>query len=290
MINELKFNLLSIVIILLILKSVGWSKEQSSVYRQENEIKLDLPVSRYSDVWNFLKSEEFKNRIDASLESTVSEESFSDIYFDNKNLYFLKNEHGIRHRVRSFDNDPNHPDNLKQLVQVKLSSKKLNSTTRSEIKFVSSPIVRERGYLDQHPLFRLIDRGDRKKFRNFIKGLGQDALELRPLIKIQQKRKRVYLKKNGQAFATITLDLSTSQKFGLTVNFSEVELELNEVAYTLSSKSGRDAMELENNKLRMILKSQFPFLKQDQTPKFNKTINLFVSKNANFKSKLVKDF
>jgi len=52
--------------------------------------------------------------------------------------------------------------------------------------------------------------------------------------------------------------------------FTEMELELNEIRYTLSDEAERKRLEDLNSNIKQQLMTAFPVLQQDQTPKYNK--------------------
>jgi hypothetical protein len=90
---------------------------------------------------------------------------------------------------------------------------------------------------------------------------------------VEQLRKRIYITKREQTFLTITLDYVSSKYKDKSFNFVELELELNEICYTESDSLTRVAMEKITSDIKSDLMAKFPSIKQDQTPKYNKSAN-----------------
>ena len=132
------------------------------------------------------------------------------------------------------------------------------------------------------PFLKYIHRADRDAIERYLVSLGTTSQSLVPSISIQQNRRRVYISESGQTFVTITLDI-VSKKVWPKLSFTEIEIELNEIRFTLGNEQQREWMEKINSKIKENLIKQFPGLVQDQKPKYNKIYEL---KENNFISKL----
>jgi hypothetical protein len=255
--------------------------------RIENEYKYSVPVEIYDSVWNYMKDNYgtkklFLRKSDTSFVSSVSDEAFIDQYFDNKNFQLLSSQNGIRYRTRKVLSDTANRKNNRELMQIKINGIDSNSLNRAEYKYpVKHYTSYDKGY-ESSPFLNLIKKTYREEI---IKKLGQykiDANSLKPFIVVGQNRKRVYIYKGQKAFSTITLDSVTATQNKDKVNFIEIEMELNEIAYTLANVQERKEMEKLNKTVMEDLMAKFPQIKQDQTPKYNKAYNKLKSLNQDF--------
>ncbi len=248
--------------------------------RIENEYKLEVPREKTEAVWKYL-NERYENGspflkgLGSGFTTQFSEEYFVDRYFDNDRLDLLRSESGIRHRSRKVMSDPTHKKDGRQLVQIKLNRPGDLETNRTELKFPVNPEPIAKNAYDHHPLLGLIDRDYRASFLENLQLLGLRPESLWNTITLEQRRRRVYLSKDGQAFATITLDEITSHKWWKTIRFTEIEMELNEIGYTEGSETEKVEMQRVNDLIKNDLFTPFPEIHQDQTPKYNKAFEHF---------------
>jgi hypothetical protein len=152
---------------------------------------------------------------------------------------------------------------------------------RSEIKYPVEPNP-GRDPLSTHPLVGLVAKKYREDFIKTGTDFGLDVMEMWNTITLDQRRRRVYISRVGTPYATITLDDVTSEKFGHKIAWTEIELELNEMLYTLIKPEERKAMEQNNEKIKADILTTFPRIIVDQTPKYNKAYNKFSAQFAAF--------
>lgn len=247
-----------------------------NLMRIENEYKLTVPNDIADKVWTYLNERYedgdalFLKQYDPRFNTSFSTEYFVDEYYDTPDLKLLNAQSAVRHRKRFIPDDTGHRKHGRQMVQIKLNSIDDNALNRGEIKFEVLPSANKR-YL----LLHLVSASERELFKNAMNGIGVNPEKLRPMLLLTQERKRVYISIADTPFATITLDHVSSQKWWSKVDFFEIEMELNEIAYTDSDRETRQQMEAINDELMNDLLKNFPAIKQDQTPKYNKTFSVF---------------
>lgn len=237
--------------------------------RIENEYKLAIPLDKTEEVWAHLhqNNERFKQN---DIEISYSDEYFQDIYFDDANFSLLKNESGLRRRIRIIPLQPNNPKNGRSLIQFKLNRNKVR-TIRTEIKFE----VKDK-YIGSHTHGRpmtLLKNKEKAPYQAVLGKLHLTENDLLVSLIVVQRRRRVYIKLHGEPFATISLDDVTASKWWVTKQFVEVELELNEKLYTISDENTRQRMQVLLDTIKKNLEQKLPYVKQDQTPKYNKMFN-----------------
>lgn len=250
--------------------------------RIENEIKLVVPRSSADSVWQYLQSRysppsSFLAGIDSSLHAVFAEDIFRDQYFDNAEFQLVTMESGVRHRSRVVLTDATSRKNGRELMQIKINHIDGNDLNRGEFKY---PIRHykpggKEAEDDYHPFLGVVKRKSRPAIIERLKTYGIDALTLEPTILITQYRKRLYVYHDTSAFATITLDIDTAFYMGDTTLFTELEMELNEIAYTNNDSTQRGKMEGINSLFQKDLLDHFPAIHQDQTPKYNKAAHAF---------------
>ena len=67
----------------------------------------------------------------------------------------------------------------------------------------------------------------------------------------------------------------TSDRFFHSFIGTEIEIELNEVRYTDADKRERESMQKISDMLTCDLQKTFPYIHQDQTPKYTKVVKCF---------------
>jgi hypothetical protein len=255
--------------------------------RIENEYKYAVPIEIYDSVWRYMRdhygSEKlFLRKKDPSYISFISDEAFIDLYFDNKTFQLLNARNGIRHRTRKVLSDTANRKNNRELMQIKVNAIDSNALNRAEYKYpVRHYSPTDKGY-ESSPFLNLIRKSYRDAISKTLGRLSIDVATLKPFIVVDQSRKRVYIYKGDKAFSTITLDSVTATRNQHTVSFIEIEMELNEIAYTKADDPERKEMEKLNKTILEDLMTRFPQIKQDQTPKYNKAYNKLKGVNQNF--------
>ena len=263
---------LSYLILPLILADEDTSGGFNSV-RLENEYKLDIPAKNLEEVYNYLL-EKYKSPewLSPELSMSLLEEKFVDIYFDTSKLEIYDKWAGVRYRTR-YQNK----EEVKQLIQIKVT---LNKTdlTRQEIKFpVNSNINSKKDLrndpLISHPFFGLVEPHYREDVYNLISSMNIEPSKLKPMLEVTENRRRIYLNNPQGVLITITLDEVTGQKSLFKTKYYELELELNEIQYTSSDSAGRERLNKLTKTIYQDLIQKFPDIKQDQEPKYEKTLD-----------------
>lgn len=246
--------------------------------RIENEYKLSIPVEKTQEVWEYLEKQYGPNRSTLKEEDgfkvSLSDELFYDRYFDTPDLILSEQQNGIRHRMRLIPDNPSHPKHRRSLVQVKLSRPDdPNPLNRTEIKFKVRKSVRQQA--ERLPLLRLIRKTDQVPFLTLLTKHSIPPLKLTEILNLKQRRRRVYIRYRDQDFATITLDEMESKRFFHTFQATEAEIELNEVRYTQAKEEERKTMQGISDGIKFDLEKHFPFIHQDQVPKYTKAVKYF---------------
>lgn len=249
--------------------------------RIENEYKLTVPDSSADQIWKYLQQvyhpqSPFLKSIDSSFQTRFSIEVFTDQYFDNEDMELQKNQNGIRHRIRKVLSDTTSKKNKRELIQIKLNSIDNNPLNRAEYKFPVQYYSIQEDSLNNLPFLGMVKMDKRPELIGLLKSHNINAYTLLPAVKLIQNRRRVYISKDSIDFATITLDDVTAELNHKTAHFTEIEIELNEIAYTRSDSTQRIVMEQINQKMKNDLMARFSCITQDQTPKYNKAYALLL--------------
>ena len=243
--------------------------------RIENEIKLTVPIEIADQVWDYLKKRYdnenlYLKKLDPAFSTQVAIDSFTDRYYDNEEMQLLKMQYGVRHRSRYVLTDPKNKKNERQLLQIKINGIDSNSLNRAEYKYEIKYNGKPDHPMDLHPFYYNIRRDQRALLSKRLEEYGIDGMSLAPTIRIHQIRKRIYVALQNTAFATFTLDYVTANFNDKTAKLVELELELNEINYTMGDSTTRAKMEAINEDIKGDLLKTFPSIVQDQTPKYNK--------------------
>ena len=153
----------------------------------------------------------------------------------------------------------------KTLLQLKLPTADTTGVARQEIKFNPYKKVKSSDRKATHPFWRNVKPGDREEVQLLLGQLQVSGDDLAPEVKLKQIRRRAYVSQNGLPFMTATLDRVQYFYFPYP-EFTELELELNEILYTEADFDQRQAMESINQTIRDRLFLEFPDLQQDQNP------------------------
>jgi hypothetical protein len=262
--------------------------EGVGVMRIENEMKIGVPDSLVEKVWAYLMERyiprpRFLEPPGLVFGAKASDEYFTDVYMDTPELFFLGIKSAVRHRSREIPGDSLNRKDGRQLMQIKLNGLNTgDSTSRGEIKFQIRYYEPSRRHDDSHPVLGIIKRDERPLFAARMAELGVNPLDLRPILTIEQRRRRVYVYDDNGIFLSLTLDNTSTRKWWMREAFTEIELELNEIAYTSAGPQTRKFLEGLNERIREDLVAHFPTLVQNQTPKYNKMYARFTEHHALF--------
>ncbi len=230
--------------------------------RLETEYKLAVPAGDDEAVWRWLSTHYAKAKpaaLGAGWTSNMGEETFRDRYFDVPAGTLLAVRAGLRHRQRFTPKG----ELTKQMVQLKITDD-AGGLLREELKF--KPIE---GGTAEMTLAELVRPTDRARLDTALAQLGVKLVDTQLAFVLSQRRRRLYLLHDGEAFSTITLD-SSYHADGAPATFTEIEVELNEKRYTGASEKERAQMRVVLDSIRADLFRQFPHLEQDQRPKYEK--------------------
>lgn len=241
--------------------------------RIEYEIKLRLPLEQIDDVWDWMlvryKDVSWLNGGGYLFAGKFGDEDFTDTYFDTSDLLLLAENNGVRHRMRTVHSGPAIEKDDRQLIQIKLDRGDATGAARSEIKFNVSSGDDRKGANDSHPLVGLVKRNEVGKFKTTFYTRNIDPYKLKPVLTLNQNRRRIYLSDQTGAFATLTLDLVSTRSWGTNLKWAELELELNEIRYTEANSEIRQKMERVIEKIQGDIQQVFPAIVPNQTPKYN---------------------
>ena len=241
--------------------------------RVEYEVKLQVPLEQIDEIWAWLQRRytdtSWLNQDGCVFQTAFGDEDFTDTYFDTPDLRLLARYEGARHRVRVIHSGPAEHKDGRQLFQLKLDRHDVTGLARSEIKFQVSADEHSLGRENTHPMLRLVSQAQRDEFEATFRALGLDPHDMRPVLILNQQRRRVYLSDQVGAFATLTLDLCSTNSWGTNLKWAEAELELDENRYTEADTAERKRMEQIVEAIQSDLQRAFPAIEQDQTPKYN---------------------
>lgn len=239
--------------------------------RIENEIKLRVPREKTETVWKWMQElfagDQWLDPDKNMFNATFGDEDFEDVYYDTPDLRMLAEESGIRHRTRYVHSGSAADKDGRRLVQAKLNRGDTTGLARSEIKFKVSGGAAG----SDLPLAGMIEESQRGEFEELLGSLGIDPRNIRPVLTLNQNRRRVYVNDRRGAFATLTLDKCSTTSWGTNLGWTDMELELNEIRYTEADPIERQYMEEINMAMLDAILSEFPYIVQDQTPKYNIT-------------------
>ncbi len=241
--------------------------------RIEYETKLRVPLEHLDEAWAWLQVRyadcSWLNQEGYVFQAEFGDEDFTDTYFDTPDLRMLADEGGVRHRRRVIHSGPATNKDGRQLLQIKLDHGDVTGVARAEIKFEVPARGAGRSLDDAHPLLSLVEKSQHDEFYAVFRALNIDPYGMRPILTLEQNRRRIYLNDQVGAFATLTLDLCSTSSWGVNLRWAEAELELNEIRYTEANEAERQRMARVIEKIQADLQLAFPTIVQDQTPKYN---------------------
>lgn len=268
--------------------SAATNPGDAGAVRIEDDYNLQYEVGKSEELINYLKGKyaddsSFAESLGPEFSGSFGDEDFTDTYFDTPGLDLYKRKIGLRHRLRVNRLDPENRKNGRELIQIKLSDDskfedKDNSGSRNEIKF---DVVSERLSAtsdDRHPIIGLIEPSERDDFKARMAELNIDPYKLRPILTLNQRRRRVYLNRNGATFISFSMDDVKSSLLWSRMEFSQMEIELNELAYTEADKKTKEKMQEIRTGMSKDLRKKFSYLSHDQSAKYNKAFDLLAEK------------
>jgi hypothetical protein len=104
--------------------------------------------------------------------------------------------------------------------------------------------------------------------------MGVSPDRVRPFIAIEQQRRRVYFRENGNQFLTVTLDFAKTQKLWVKAKFVQLDIEIGEIAFTLADDAKREKLLAIQGDIFGMIKSRFPDIKRNQVPKVVQMVNV----------------
>lgn len=250
-----------------------------NVLRVEQEDKLWVPVDKADEVWAFMEKrfvtdQAYIKSIDPEFDSYWYLEEFWDTYYDTPTFQLREMQNGVRHRRRINLSNPEHNKSGRELVQIKLNKldaeKPLN---RGELKYEVEPPAQPVDRDDQHPLLHLVKPEHREDFKARLREQALDPYSLKEVLTVHDMRSRIYITKNKLPFMSISFDRADTGIWWAKYNFVEIEPELNEIPYTEGDAATREYMEKVLGQIVSEIRTEFPFIEQNLTPKYNKSFN-----------------
>jgi hypothetical protein len=104
--------------------------------------------------------------------------------------------------------------------------------------------------------------------------MGVSPDRVRPFLAIEQQRRRVYFRENGNQFLTVTLDFAKTQKLWVKAKFVQLDIEIGEIAFTLADDAKREKLLAIQGDIFGMIKSRFPDIKRNQVPKVVQMVNV----------------
>jgi hypothetical protein len=159
------------------------------------------------------------------------------------------------------------------LGQIKLNDISSNDLERGEIKYDIERLPTSNTAEDRHPMIGRVKPEHRKAFVQKLTEIGLDPQSMRPILTVTDIRRRVYVLKDGKAFMSISHDQASADLWWGHAEFCELEPELNEIGFTEADAETRAYMETILHRVLQDLLTKFPDVKQDLTPKYNKSFD-----------------
>jgi hypothetical protein len=116
----------------------------------------------------------------------------------------------------------------------------------------------------------IVKPSHRNEFKQRLVHAGLDPNAMRPILTVNDIRRRVYIRRNNQPFISVSFDDASVDVLWARSHFTEIEPELNEIQFTEANAEGRAYMEKINAHIIGTLMEKFPYLKRDLKPKYNK--------------------
>ncbi len=243
--------------------------------RVEHEDKIVVPKESAEAVWRFLLSYLVEDThalrsLDPQFTSHYNVEEFTDTYFDTPALQMLSRRSGVRHRRRTNLTNSEDRKSGRELMQIKLNDVSGNELERAEVKFEIRYPSEFKSKEDGHPMIGMVKPSQRDDFKGRLTAIGIDPYSMRPILTLRDIRKRIYILRAGKPFMSVSHDSARSELMWGRAEFVEIEPELNEIGYTEAGPEARREMTRISEQIRAAMHAQFPELKRDLTPKYNK--------------------
>ncbi len=234
--------------------------------RIEFEHKLAIPEGKSEELWTYLKST-------FTEQTALSDEHFEDTYYDTSDFAILDSRGALRRRKRINLTNSEDRKHGRSLIQLKLPGGEV--AARKEIKFE----VKEK-YVESAlttPLSVIIKDRDRGEFVQGLESMKLTERDLSVVFTLMQRRRRIYISRNNQPLMTLSLDQVEVRKWLISVSFEELEIEINEKAYTAASETERLEMKAESERVLSKIQTFMP-MQVDQSSKYQKSLNLIEKK------------
>jgi len=253
-----------------------------NIVRVEQEDKITVPADKADEVWAFLlhylhEDTASLKKLDPNFTSYWSEELFIDTYYDTPSLQVHERRGGVRHRRRKNLTNPNDRKSGRELMQIKINDLSDNQLERGEVKYEIQYPKMINSPEDAHPMLGIVKPSHREDFKARLTKLGFDPHSMRPILTINDIRRRVYVRRNNEPFLSVSFDNASASTLWAKWHFYEIEPELNEIPFTEGDEATRAYMEKINTEIINTLMTKFPYLKRELTPKYCKAFNAFES-------------
>ncbi len=253
--------------------------------RIEEEEKLLVPIELQDKVWDFLyknyvEDKEHLKKFDPYFNSSFADEYFTDTYFDTRELKLLDKNSSIRHAVKlnitAAEKELGGNDLMQiEIGNVSVSDGELQSMDyHFEVKYHKQVNDED----DKNPVLGIVKRSERDLFRQAASPLKVDFKELKPILTINDFRKKIYINRDDVPFLSISWDRAEARILWAKAEFLEIAPELSEITFTAQDEAGRKYMKEINARIIQEIKDEFPEAAGDLTPKYNKAFSLLAEK------------
>ena len=262
----------------------------TNAVRVEDDFSLHYPAGKSDEIIEYLKKKYVSDRtavktMGPEFTASFGDEDFTDTYYDTRRLDLLKRKTGLRHRLRVNLLDSEDKKSGRELIQLKVSGgDKIadagSDASRNELKFeVTRTPSSGKKAEDNHRLLGYLEADQRLLLARRLKDLVQtDAADTRPILTIEQRRRRVYIERDGETFVSFSVDDVATKRWWARVNFSQMEIELNELAFTNAGEPEREQMRKLRESLITDLTARFSYLEVDSDTKYEKAYNLLAAR------------
>jgi adenylate cyclase class IV len=255
--------------------------------RIENQYKFSLPISQLDEVYAKLKSTFINNKpelekLSPDVTSSSNVSDFKDIYYDTPELTLLDTRGLIRHRIRFNLTNPSDRHSGRELIQVKVSYVNNKITARDEIKFNANESNKDKSIDDSAPyLVKIVAPAQRERFMKILNEMHVSPSNVFPVFELKDHRSRVAFQFQSDPkrdIAGISVDRFTVNVWWATVEVSQLEVEINEAAYTAADETKRQLLNAIVNKIIKKIQQIVPDAKLDVVPKYNAGFNAIEQK------------
>lgn len=214
------------------------SSDLTPVSSLERKRSFTIPNIRGEEVWRNLKSR-LRNGFESNglkFRGVVSAEQSVDEYFDSSDLTLTKKSSSISHHKQVGEKGVK-----SQLIQILLAhsveGKVSKATLPNEINFEARGSYNESGkFLER------VKKAEAARFVDTINDLGLDPYELVPIMTIRQELRKIYFRKGGEQFLTVTLAIARGSRWPFRPKITQLELVIDEKVSVTATETEQSAI------------------------------------------------